>query len=73
MPSVADELRRSLRERIAGLSADERLAMTEHLAYADLEFFCAGQGLGPEQARRLLMQRRQAGRLPSRVMRRESP
>lgn len=72
MPSIADDLRAALRERVAAMSVDERLALTARLAESDLELFCAGHGLNREEARRLLVRRRQAGRLPSRVMREET-
>jgi hypothetical protein len=65
MSSIADDLRRSLRQRMAQLSAEERLDLTGRLAEMDLEFFCAGQRLSREEARRALARRRHAGRPPS--------
>ena len=73
MPSVADDLRRTVRLRIGAMSADERLALTGQLAETDLELCCAGQHLDRAQARRLIARRRQAGRLASAVMREERP
>jgi hypothetical protein len=67
MSSVADDLRRSLRARIAQLSADERVELTGRLAEADLDLFCSGQGLSRAEGRRRLARRRQAGRLSSRA------
>ena len=69
MPSIADDFRAALRRRIAAMSADERLALTEQLAESDLQLFCDARGLNREEGRRALVQRRQAGRLPSGVMR----
>lgn len=72
MPSMADDFRAALRERVAAMSIDERLALTARLAESDLELFCAARGMEREEGRRLLVERRQAGRLPSRVMRGET-
>lgn len=68
MSSIGADVRSALRQRMAGMSADERLALTARLAESDLQLFCAGRGLTREEGRRALVQRRQAGRLPSRVM-----
>jgi hypothetical protein len=68
MRSIADGLRGALRERVAAISVDERLALTARLAESDLQLFCAGRGIGRDEARRILVRGRQAGRLPSRVM-----
>lgn len=73
MGSIADDLRIALRERMAAVSADERLVLTAELAETDLDLFCSAHGLGRDEARRLLVHRRQAGRLRSRVMQEETP
>jgi hypothetical protein len=67
MSSVADEARRALAARVAALSAEERLQLTERLAAFDLELFCSARGVSPEVGTRMLVRRRQAGRRPSRV------
>jgi hypothetical protein len=73
MASVADELRVSQRERLAALTADQRLAMTARLAESDLDAFCAARGLARDEGRRLLTARRHVGRQPSRVGQRGEP
>jgi hypothetical protein len=73
MESVADDLRVALRHRLATMTPDERLAMTARLAENDLDAFCAARCLGREEGRRLLAQRRQAGRLPSRAAQERTP
>jgi len=70
MPSVADDLRRALRERILAMSPDERIALTARLAESDLDIFCSARQLPRDEARQLLMRARQAGRRPSRVAQR---
>ncbi len=72
MSSTADALRRSLRVRMAAMSADERLALTGRLAETDLELFCGRHGIARDEGRAALKRRRQVGRLTSRVMLRES-
>jgi lipocalin len=67
MPSVADELRRTLHMRILAMSPDERIALTARLAESDLDLFCSARQVPRDQARRLLMRARQTGRRPSRV------
>ena len=67
MPSVADDLRRALRERILAMTPGERIALTARLAESDLDLFCAARQIPRDEARRLLVRARQAGRLPSRV------
>jgi hypothetical protein len=68
MASVADDLRRSLRTKVLAVSPDERLAMTERLAEADIDLFCAARDMSREAAKRAFVRQRQAGRRPSRVM-----
>jgi hypothetical protein len=67
MSSIAGDLRRSLRERVAQLSPEERIELTGRLAEADLELFCAARRLPREEGRRLLSRRRHCGRAPSRA------
>jgi hypothetical protein len=65
MRSVADDFRASLRERLAQMSADERIDLTARLAEEDLDIFCAARGVSRAEGRRLLQARRAAGRRPS--------
>lgn len=65
MTSVADALRRSLRERTLALTPDERVALTARLAEADVDIFCAARQLSREEARRVMQRRRSIGRRPS--------
>lgn len=67
MHSVADDLRRELRERVVALSPGERVALAIRLAESDLDLFCSARQIPRDQARRLLMRARRAGRRPSRV------
>jgi hypothetical protein len=64
---VADELRRELRERILAMTPAERIALTARLAESDLDLFCSARQIPRDEARRLLIRARQAGRRPSRV------
>jgi len=68
MRSVADDLRRDLSARVSAMSAEDRLALTERLAFDDLELFCAAQGVDHRTGRHLLERRRQAGRRASRAL-----
>jgi hypothetical protein len=68
MPSVADDLRRMLCDRLRAMSPADRLALTASLAEWDLDLFCGAQHMARDAARRLLVSRRHAGRRPSRVM-----
>jgi hypothetical protein len=68
MRSVADELRSSLRERLAAMSPDERVRLTACLAEDDLDLFCAARQLPRDVGRRLLVAGRRAGRRPSAVI-----
>jgi hypothetical protein len=70
MTSVADDARRSLRERVRAMSAEERLALAARLAESDLALFLTARRMTRDAARQLLIGRRQIGRRPSRVMRR---
>ena len=62
MGSVAEAFRLTLRERLALLTADERIALTARLAEEDLDIFCAARDLPRDEGRRLLQARRSAGR-----------
>ena len=70
MTSVADDVRRSLRKRVRAMSHEERLALAVRLAESDLELFISARRMTRDAARQLLIGLRQAGRRPSRVMRR---
>ncbi|MBP1634456.1 MAG: hypothetical protein H6Q10_1030 [Acidobacteria bacterium] len=69
MPSVADGLRRELRDRVAAMSPAERIELTARLAEWDLDMYCAARGVSRDEGRRQLVRARQEGRLPSRVAR----
>lgn len=71
MPSVADHLRQSQRERMAAHSVDERVEIAFRLGDADLELFCAAQHVAAAEARARLRRGRRTGRRPSRVMERD--
>lgn len=68
MGSVADDLRRQDRERVAALSPEARIHLAFELGERDLTLFCAAQGLEKAEAIREIRRRRQVGRLPSAVM-----
>lgn len=67
MRSVADDLRRELRDQILALSSEERIALTARLAESDLDLFSIAQQIPRDEAKRRLIRARQAGRRPSRV------
>jgi hypothetical protein len=67
MSVLADLMRRALLERIARLSAEERVRLTARLAQADLELYCAARGLDAVAGSRALHRGRVVGRRPSRV------
>lgn len=64
MRSVADLLKTKDRQAVLALSVDERIELALRLGDEDLALFCAAQGLTPEEGRRELQRRRQAGRRP---------
>ena len=68
MASVADDLRRELRQRALAASPGERIALTALLADADVSLYCASHETTHEAARRVFARQRQSGRRPSRVM-----
>lgn len=68
MKSVADELRKRDREAILKLTVEERMELAFKLGEEDLALFCQHQGVDRETGIRLLQQRRQAGRRPSKCM-----
>jgi len=68
MRSVADELKAEDRERLLAMTPAERVARALALGRRDREIFRAGQGLTPEEARRLLDRQRQVGRHRSRCL-----
>lgn len=67
MSSVADDLRRALRERILAMSPEERIDLTARLAESDLDLFCSARRIPRDEGRRLLVRARLTGRRPSRV------
>lgn len=71
MGSVADEVRQLQRQELAELTPAERVALALRLGRRDVEIFAATQGLGIEEARRLLRRRGQRGRRPSPCMDRD--
>jgi hypothetical protein len=73
MRSVADDLRRSQRERVAAMSVGERVELAFRLGEGDLDLFCAVQHLPRDVARRLLARSRRIGRRPSGVMDGDEP
>ncbi len=69
MRSVADDLRRELKDRVQDLSAEERLALAFQLGEAGLASFERARGLDRQTALKLLQRRRQRQRrTPSRAM-----
>jgi hypothetical protein len=68
MASVGDDFRRATLLKVLELSAEERIALTERLAEADIDLYCAAHKTSREEARRAFARQRQAGRRPSRVM-----
>jgi hypothetical protein len=68
MLSVADELKAEDRERLLAMTPAERVARALALGRRDREIFRAGQGLTPEDARRILEHQRQVGRRRSRCL-----
>jgi len=71
MRSVADDLRTEQRERLAALTAAERVRLALRLGARDLEAFRLAQDppLDAAEAVRVLGRRRQQGRRPSRCAR----
>jgi hypothetical protein len=63
--SVADALRRELKQAQAALTPDERVRLALKLGERDLGIFMQASGLGEPAARLELARRRQAGRRPS--------
>jgi len=63
--SVADRLRRAQRERVASLSAGERVRLALELGRRDLALYARHAGLAPLEARRAVERRVQARRRPS--------
>lgn len=68
MKSVADDLRRELREETLRLSVEERIAQALRLGEEGLERFCQANGYDRETGIRLLQRQRQAGRTPSKCI-----
>jgi hypothetical protein len=67
MRSVADDLKTEQRERLAALTAAERVRLALRLGARDLEAFRLAHDppLDPVEAMRVLGRRRQQGRRPS--------
>jgi isopropylmalate/homocitrate/citramalate synthase len=68
MASVADDLRRATQQKILELSLEDRLNLIARLAEADVDLYCAAHGVSREEAKRVFVRQRRAGRSPSRVM-----
>ena len=68
MASFADDLRRTLRQKAQAEPPERLLALTARLADADVDLYCAANGVSREMARRVFVRQRQTGRRPSRVM-----
>lgn len=68
MKSVADDLRAELREKMRGLSVQERLDLAFRLGEESVELFRQANGLDRKTAIQLLQRRRQAGRTPSKCI-----
>jgi hypothetical protein len=69
MRSVADDLRTEQRERLAALTAAERVRLALRLGARDLDAFRLAQDppLDAAEAARVLARRRQQGRRPSKA------
>ena len=65
MPSVADDLRREQRERIARMTPTERFLLAERLGREGLHAFMSANGLDREAALRAIRRSRRVGRRPS--------
>jgi hypothetical protein len=68
MASVADQLRREDAERLARLSAGQRLELAFALGDADADAYCRSHGVDRRAAIRVFQRQRQRGRNPSRCM-----
>lgn len=68
MKSVADDLRDELREELARLPFEERLAEMLRLGEEGLRRFCEANGYDRETGLRMLQRQRQAGRTPSKCI-----
>ncbi len=68
MKSVADDLRNELREEIARLPLEERIAQVLRLGEEGLLRFCEANGYDRETGLRMLQRQRQAGRTPSKCI-----
>jgi hypothetical protein len=73
MGSVAADLRGSLRRKIEAMSPDERLALTDRLAEADIELLCGARHITREAAKRIFIRQRQTGRRASRAAQEPAP
>ena len=65
MRSVADDLRRETRRRLATLTIDERIALALRLGDDDVALFCAVHKVEESSARARFAQTRAVGRRPS--------
>jgi len=68
MRSVADDLKRSHREEVRKLSAEQRIELALALGDADLAALQAARGIDRAAAVRLVKRQRQAGRTRSACM-----
>lgn len=67
MSTLGEVMRRELFERVARLSAEERVRLTARLARWDLEVYCGASGLDAATGGRALRRQRGTGRRPSGV------
>ncbi|MGE5359723.1 MAG: hypothetical protein ACM3NQ_11965 [Bacteroidales bacterium] len=65
---MADDLRRLQRDRVAAMTAGERVELAFQLGERDLDLYCATNKVGRDEARRRLARARHEGRNPSALM-----
>ncbi len=65
MESVAGNLRRESLQRLALLTAEERVALALRLGDEDVALYCSVHGTSEQDARVILARARAVGRLPS--------
>lgn len=68
MRSVANDLRNELREELARLPLEERIARMLQAGEEGLRRFCEANGHDRETGLRILQRQRQAGRTPSKCI-----
>jgi hypothetical protein len=65
MRSVAGDLRRESLQRLALLTAEERVALALRLGEEDVALYCSVHGTSEQEAGAMLARARAAGRVPS--------